>query len=464
MDIKPRRPKPHATTQPQRTAQQGARSVDGMAVSPGSQSIGVRTAATPGVTAQQHRLPASPSAAANLPQQAAAQRTVPGLDHPVLATSSASHGAAQASSVSPGPSTELPSTQRPISQPIKKKRRLGRWLAIGCALCMTVVVGAAVAGYLWYRQQLAPIQPGSQEAVQIVVPQGATIVSATTELANKGLIKNAFAAQLYHRFEASAPLKAGVYTFVKGQAPAEMLVIMAKGESAEARITFKPGETVMDARKVLEEAGYEKKDIDQAFAAVYDKYPMMKGRPADATIEGFILGETYSYTKQFTVQNVLDRPFSLLQQLIDKEGLEAAFANQGLSLYQGIVLASIIQKEVSKPEDMALVSSVFHNRLKKNMQLGSDVTAAYGVQVQGRKTSVVEAVSIDTPYNTRIHTGLPPTPIASPGLRALRAAANPAQSDYLYFVAGDDGKTYFATTNEEHERNTKAHCDKLCKL
>lgn len=461
MDIKPRRQGSRPATQTPRPAPQTGRSVDGM------------TAPTAPHTAT---APAMSQSVAPQPAQGAVPAATSPQTTPVLpqGAQASIHHAAPPSIASPSPQTAASSskpsqsyadaTLQSTPQSTKKKRRFGRWLAIGAAVLLAAIIAAAAGAWFWYRQQLTPVQAGSQEAVQIVVSQGATVADTTAQLANKGLIKNALAVQLYHRFEASAPLKAGVYTFTKGQSPADMLAIMAKGESSEARITFKPGETVMDARKVLQEAGYKDSDIDQAFAATYDKYPMMKGRPAGASVEGFILGETYSYTKQFTVQNVLDRPFALLQQLIEKEKLEEAFAKQGLSLYQGIVLASIIQKEVSKPEDMALVSSVFHNRLKKNMQLGSDVTAAYGVQVQGRKTSVVEAVSIDTPYNTRMHTGLPPTPIASPGLRALRAAANPAQSDYLYFVAGDDGKTYFATTNEEHERNTKAHCDKLCKL
>lgn len=345
----------------------------------------------------------------------------------------------------------------------KKPKRIRYWLA-GIGVLLVVLLLSAGGAWWWYQSQLQPIVPGSNEAVQIEVREGATVTTVTSQLESRGLIKSAFALQLHHRLQGASGVRTGVYTFTKGQSPAEMLATLEKGATEEVRITFKPGETLLDARKVLQAAGYSDGMIDKAFQLQYEKYPMMQGRPATAGIEGFILGETYSYMRNYTVEDILAQPFALLQKYIVNEKLEEAFKAQGLTLYQGITLASIIQKEVSKSEDMALVSSVFHNRLKRNMQLGSDVTAAYGVKLQGRKTSVVEAVGIDTPYNTRIHTGLPPTPIASPGLRALRAAANPAQSDYLYFVAGDDGKTYFATTNEEHERNTKAHCDKLCKL
>lgn len=343
----------------------------------------------------------------------------------------------------------------------KRKSRVAIFVIIGIvATCLLGVAGT----FFWYKTQLRPVDTNSQESVQVVVSPGETVTDVTQQLEKDGLIKSALALQMYHRLERPNEVRAGVYTVSKQQTAASILHKMQAGDTDEARIMFKPGETIFDARKVLKEAGYSDKAITDAFKKQYTKYPMMAERPVGSTVEGFILGETYSYTKRYTVENILDRPFSLLQQYITDEKLEEAFKKQGLTLYQGIILASIIQKEVSKPDDMALVSSVFHNRIKKNMPLGSDVTAAYGVQVQGRKTSVVEAVGIDTPYNTRIHTGLPPAPIASPGMRSLRAAANPADSPYLYFVAGDDGKTYFATTNEEHERNTKEHCDKLCKL
>lgn len=360
---------------------------------------------------------------------------------------------------------QQPTIPTPDPQPSLhiQKRRSYRLLAIFISIGIVCIVGA-IGSYIWYKAQLDAVDATSQDSVQVIVSTGETVTTVSQELEEKGLIKNAFALQVYHRLEKRDDIRAGVYTFSKQQTAVDILHKMQTGDTDEARITFKPGETVLNARQVLKKAGYSDKVITNAFEKQYTKYPMMMDRPAGTTVEGFILGETYSYTKRYTVENILDRPFSLLQQYITDEKLEDAFKKQGLTLYQGIILASIIQKEVSKQDDMALVSSVFHNRLKKNMPLGSDVTAAYGVQIQGKKTSVVEAVSIDTPYNTRIHTGLPPAPIASPGMRALRAAANPADSQYLYFVAGDDGKTYFATTNEEHERNTKEHCDQLCKL
>jgi UPF0755 protein len=138
--------------------------------------------------------------------------------------------------------------------------------------------------------------------------------------------------------------------------------------------------------------------------------------------------------------------------------VRSAFAAQGLSAYQGIILASIVEKEVSKPSDRAQVAQVFLSRLKQDMMLGSDVTAYYGAIVAGKEPSV----TYDSAYNTRIHKGLPAGPISNVSENSLQAIASPAGTDWLYFVAGDDGNTYFSKTLEEHEALTQQHCHALC--
>ena len=145
---------------------------------------------------------------------------------------------------------------------------------------------------------------------------------------------------------------------------------------------------------------------------------------------------------------------------IQANNLEQAYAARGMTLYQGITFASIVQSEVSNKADMPLVSQVFHKRLDEGIVLGSDVTFIYGA----RKLGVAPTVNLDSPYNTRVRQGLTPTPVSNPGLDALLAGANPSDTDYLYFVAGDDGKTYFSRTNEEHEALTRQHCMQNCIL
>jgi UPF0755 protein len=138
--------------------------------------------------------------------------------------------------------------------------------------------------------------------------------------------------------------------------------------------------------------------------------------------------------------------------------LRAQFAKRGLSVYQGITLASIIEKEVSVISDKALVSQVFYKRLSMDMGLESDPTAFYGAIIAGQEPSL----RYDSAYNTYLVKGLPPGPISNVTQESLRAAANPANTDWLFFVAGDDGKTYFSKTLAEHEVNIDRYCKKLC--
>ena len=154
----------------------------------------------------------------------------------------------------------------------------------------------------------------------------------------------------------------------------------------------------------------------------------------------------------------MKRTFAEYYKVVQQEKLVQGFARHNLNLYQGITLASIIQREASSPQDQKQVAQVFYSRLAIDMTLGSDVTYQYIAD----KTGVQRSPDLDSPYNTRRFPGLPPGPIATPGLTALQAVASPATGDYLYFLSGDDNVTYFAVTNAEHESNIVDHCKVKC--
>ena len=147
-----------------------------------------------------------------------------------------------------------------------------------------------------------------------------------------------------------------------------------------------------------------------------------------------------------------------MYKVVQEQNLEQAFKKKGLSLYEGITLASIIQREVIGAEDQKLVAGIFYNRLAQGEPLGSDVTYQYAADKTGQERSP----DLDSPYNTRRYKGLPPGPIAVPGESALMAAANPTKTDYIFFLSGDDDKTYFAETQAGHEENIKNHCAQKC--
>jgi UPF0755 protein len=225
-----------------------------------------------------------------------------------------------------------------------------------------------------------------------------------------------------------------------------------------------PGATLKQDRQVLVDAGFATSEIDAAFSKTYDS-PLFNSKPAGSDLEGYIYGQTYRFNGGDTAEAVLQRTFDEFAKVIQANNLEAGFRQQGLTLYQGITLASIVQREVGTPHgsdepssDQKQVAQVFYSRLATSMMLGSDVTYQYAAD----KLGVARDVNLDSPYNTRRYTGLPPGPIASPGLTALKAVAAPASGDYLFFLSGDDGLTYFARTEAEHQANIKDHCAVKC--
>jgi UPF0755 protein len=252
-------------------------------------------------------------------------------------------------------------------------------------------------------------------------------------------------------------LQAGTYSLSPSQSTEDIVKHIASGNIDQFNITFLPGVTLAQNREALIKAGYKAAEVDAAFKATYDS-PLFADKPATADLEGYIYGETYNFDSSATVEQVLSKTFDEYYRVIQDNNLVDGFKQQGLTLYQGITMASIIQREVAAPADRAQVAQIFLKRYAINMPLGSDVTAYYGAD----KLGVARSVAVDTPYNTRIHPGLPPGPIGSPGLSALQAVAHPAAGDYLFFLSGDDDVTYYALTDAEHEANIRDHCKVKC--
>jgi len=162
-----------------------------------------------------------------------------------------------------------------------------------------------------------------------------------------------------------------------------------------------------------------------------------------------------------TVQDVLRQSFNQLWQYVQTNDLVTKYKAHGLTLYEGLTLASIIQREASASgDDMPQIAQVFYSRLALGMPLGSDITYQYIAD----KTGVPRDPNLDSPYNTRKYAGLPPGPVSAPGAKALSAVANPAEGDYLYFLSGDDNITYFARTLQEHQQNIANHCKVKCQI
>ena len=231
-------------------------------------------------------------------------------------------------------------------------------------------------------------------------------------------------------------------------------------------LTIRPGETIVEVKKSLIEVGYSMAEVDAALSANYN-FAFLQGRPAGASLEGYLYGETHQFYGDTPVKEIIETYLKGMEKVITENNLEARYAAQGLSLYEGITLASIVQKEAPTPE-MPTIAQVFLSRLAYGILLGSDVTVSYAVDMvdPDRQTYVDNqtALTIDSCYNTRLYAGLPCGPISNPGLSALLAVAEPSDTAYLYFLTGDDGMMYYSYTEAEHIQNIYSHCQNLCNI
>ena len=365
-----------------------------------------------------------------------------------------------------------------------KENSVKKWFIIRILIIVIAVLGLAYLGVsLWYNSSISPVVAAEQcssifkpdeadpcASQQFVVEEGSSVSGIADALKQAGLIKSPLAFKIYAKISGkSGDLKAGTYNLAPSMAIEKIYskLIDGSNDAVVFRFTALPGETLNDVKKRLVSVGYTAEEIDAALTKKYN-HPVLADKPADASLEGYLFGETYEFYQTDSVETIIIRMLDELYSVVEKNGLRQKFNNMGYTLHEGLTLASIVQKEagtVSK-EDQKIVAQVFWSRLAQGIALGSDVTATYAAnQIDPeRKTYTDNAavLAIDSPYNTRRYAGLPPGPICNPGSLVLISTANPADTSYLYFLTGDDGLMYYSNTEAEHNQNARDHCQVLC--
>lgn len=344
-----------------------------------------------------------------------------------------------------------------------KRRNIPRRLFVLFVVLVILTSASLAVVRRAYNKGLGAVS-NDQTTQVVTIETGSSSKQIGTLLANKHLIRSSWAFELYiHSKNLGDKLQAGTYALSPSQSTPDIIATIKKGSVTTNLVTILPGKRIDQVRAGLINAGFTPDSVDKALdPAQYADISTLAYKPAGASLEGLLFPDSFERTAD-TDPSVIIR--ESLQEMASKltPDVQAAFANQGLSTYQGLVLASMLEKEVSKPTDRAQAAQVFLLRKKNGMMLGSDVTAIYGAINAGKNTlSQAQMLAYDSPYNTLIHQGLPPTPISSVSASSLQAASHPASTDWLYFVAGDDGTTYFSHTNEEHEALTAKYCHKLC--
>lgn len=334
-------------------------------------------------------------------------------------------------------------------------RRVG-WLVAG--VLIVLLTGAFIVRHT-YDVRLQPVS--TDQTTQIfTVKSGSSVKLIANNLEQKHLIRSAWALELYvHSKQLGDKLQAGTYALSPSEGTVAIVTTLTKGRVATRLVTILPGRRIDQVRADLINDGFAPAAVDQALdPAQYTDLPALVYKPASSnSLEGLLWPDSFEKDANTEPSFIIRESLAEMGKHLTAE-VQAAFTGEGLTTYQGLILASIITQEVSKPADQPQVAQVFLKRLHDGMMLGSDVTARYGSITAGRAPEL----DYDSPYNTLIHTGLPPTPISTITNNALNAATHPASTDWLYFVAGDDGTTYFSTNLQDHDALAQKYCHKLC--
>lgn len=319
-----------------------------------------------------------------------------------------------------------------------------RLLALVVAAMLIALGGLAGAAWLALRPASS-----SEAEIVVVIPHGSSLSAVARALEDAGVIRSARAFKLLARLRGVADaLRAGEYALAPSLPPAAVLARIASGEVMMHRLVLPEGLRMEEIAARIEDAGL---GSATEFLAVA-KDPAIPGAfgVEGEDLEGYLFPETYELARGVPARDLARMMVEHFQSVW--LGIEPTARARGLSMREVVVLASLVEKETGAPEERPLIAAVFLNRLRIGMRLETDPAVIYGIADFDGNLRRVHLEDASNPYNTYAHGGLPPGPIANPGAAALRAVVEPAQAEYLYFVARKDGTHQFSRTYTEHVR------------
>ena len=381
---------------------------------------------------------------------------------------------------------ELPKrSRRESTKPAKKKKKSHLKGFLVTVLILLILLGAGgFFGLRYAESALQPVDPSSKQYMSVQIPDGSNAQEIGSTLEKSGVIKNGLVFTLYVKYKNYNELKSGYYNLQKSMSVEDVIKELQKGGTPEpqevtlANLTIPEGYTLEqiaqtvgqlqgDFKEPLTAEAFLAKVQDETFIAQeVAKYPnLLESLPAKDSgvryrLEGYLFPATYTIKENTTVESLIDEMLAAMDKNLSSH--YATIKEKNLTVNELLTIASLVEKEGAKTEDRKLIAGVFYNRLNLGMPLQSNIAILYAEGKLGQNISLSDDAAIDTsidsPYNVYTKVGLMPGPVDSPSLDAIESSINQTKSDYLYFVANvQDGKVYYSTTLEEHDRNVQEH-------
>ncbi len=329
----------------------------------------------------------------------------------------------------------------------KKKRRIWK------PLVMVAVLG--LAGYGYYHYLITTPISNESEAQSFVVEQGWGSTRISHELKDAGLIRSALAFQMFvWRDGIDSKLKDGEYFFDRSQSLMEIarFLFAGAGSTKELTLRFIEGWNNAQIAQYLEDQGVATQaeffEVVQKKASWWDAYDFLQTKPSDRDLEGYLFPDTYRVFRDASVTGIVRKMLDEFDAKLTPQ-LRNDIERQGFTVHEVLTLASIIEKEVPHPDDRKKVADIFYKRLDAGIALQADSTVNYATGNSTPRASAAD-LEIDSAYNTYKHRGLPPGPIANPGLSAIEAAVYPEANPYYYFLTTPDGDVIYNVDFDGH--------------
>jgi UPF0755 protein len=314
---------------------------------------------------------------------------------------------------------------------------------------------AAGGGWFLWRAVTSPYKGYSEATKLVEVRKGLRTSTIVRHLQQQGVVRDQYVPVIYVKLARyGESLKAGIYEFSKPMSAADVIDKLIRGDVVLKSVTIREGLDRFAVARLFAAEGFGRETewdkLTGEAESIHDIAPEAK------SLEGYLFPDTYKFSPGTPPKAIVQE---MTQNFRKHFGAEMNYITTGLTLHQTVTLASIVETEAKLPEERPIVASVYLNRIRLHMLLGADPTVIYALKLANRWDGNIHKadLQIDSPYNTYRFPGLPPGPVASPGVASLRAAAAPAKTSYLYFVARHDGSHAFSTTIDEHNRNVQKY-------